>query len=232
MWNWRRYPRGKPPHNVRFDRVRSPSGGTWTTPVAVATSILSLLVAALALWYTVDAQQRDQEHRELSIRPLLTVTSDTGNFRFVVENVGPGHAEIIAVFVYDREKCARADMSTPYVLAHELAESFEKRTTQFLRDTLAEYQKRSKRAINHMIQTRSLYVGDFIPPGRQVVLFELLPEAKDEIQKHNLWLAAKEEFSKSDLTGIGYRFCSVSRKYCRYVMSQDGFQLCRSLIEP
>jgi hypothetical protein len=235
MWNWRRYSSlGK--RQIR-PFVGKPASqrltvGELIALASTAIAFCSFVVASAAVYFALSAQRLDQEYRELSVRPQLKFYLDTGNFRLVVENVGPGHAEIAAVFIFDHEKCVRVDASTPNEIAWATIEEYEERLTRTLKKTIEEYYKRSKSSVSHVIQTRSLYVGDFLPPGKEFALFELQLGFKEELQKYNLWLAAKDELAANPLSGMSYRFCSASGRYCRYLVSEDMSKVCKALMSP
>lgn len=233
MWNWRRYtPRENRPTGqlvTRFGPQRLLTGERIALASA-AVAFSSFLVATAALYLTFNAQLTDKEYRELLVRPQLKSYLDTGNFKIVIENVGPGHAEIVAVFIFNKEKCIRIDSETPQQIATLLIDGHEARVSNTLKKTLEEYYKRAKKPIPHALQTRSLHVGDFVPPGKVFALFELQPGFKEELEKYNLWLSAKEEFEANVETGITFRFCSASRRYCRYLVSEDSDRVCKSLM--
>ncbi len=54
---------------IRFDAAANFVSRNASTIIALS----SLFIAALALWYTVQAKKRDTEYKELSIRPWINI---------------------------------------------------------------------------------------------------------------------------------------------------------------
>ncbi|MBR8535405.1 hypothetical protein KDU71_07520 [Carboxylicivirga sediminis] len=70
---------------------------------AILVAFMSFVVSVLALRYTVRAGKKEQEHKELSVKPficLLKKPQPTGEFQCIIENNGIGPAIIKRVIYY------------------------------------------------------------------------------------------------------------------------------------
>jgi hypothetical protein len=79
---------------IRFDAAANFVSRNASTIIALS----SLFIAALALWYTVQAKKRDTEYKELSIRPWINIFAEPKELSVQISNEGLGPAVLKQFF--------------------------------------------------------------------------------------------------------------------------------------
>ncbi|WP_421854686.1 hypothetical protein [Marinomonas sp.] len=95
----------------------------WTDIASVVTAVCSVAIACYAVKIAKDQAVASREHNELSIRPLLTSSTDcnfeTGHFKLFIKNFGLGPAIVTDFIAYrDGGVVNVDDPSMRYGVAH------------------------------------------------------------------------------------------------------------------
>jgi len=194
------------------------------------TSIASVAIALMALFLTIYNAKLDRDYKELSIRPFLHLDVETSDFHVAIRNMGVGPAEIVSIATkFDTDRCMiffrrprvptdpaigtaeNAFKSTAPIYAY-----FADPLSRLLQpDSVWETQKAPR------LYVRPLTPGQIIPPGAEIVLFEVQKETLEQMQKklQNLSSADYTDVTRRFVTRantIPYylHFCSLTGNYC------------------
>ena len=197
---------------------------------ALITSVTSVAIAMMALFLTIYNARLDRQYKELSIRPYLHLDVETSDFHVGVMNTGLGPAEIISVatkfepdkctIFYRREKLPSDDVTkaaekTLEVLA-PINAYFADPLAQLLQpDLVWEPPKAPK------LYSRTLTPGEIIPPGKEVIIFEVQKETLEVMQKKLQTLKGADYnniihrfISRAQSIPYYVHFCALTREYC------------------
>lgn len=156
------------------------------------TSVASVAIAVMALFLTIYNARLDRQYKELSIRPFLHLDVETSDFHVGFLNTGLGPAEIISVATkFEPDKCViffrRQKLPTDDV-AKSAEKTFDVLTplNAYFADPLAQLlQPESVWELPKAprLYARTLTPGEVVPPGKEVVIFEVQKETLEIMQK-------------------------------------------------
>jgi len=193
-------------------------------------SVASVAIALMAFFLTIYNARLDRQYKELSIRPFLHLDVETSDFHVGFLNTGLGPAEIVSVatkfepgrcFQFFRRKTLPGD---------DVAKSADK-TFDFLTaingyfaDPLADLLQPDsvwEPPKAPRLYARTLTPGEIIPPGKEVIIFEVQKETLEIMQKKLQTLKGPDYNSvmrrfliRAETLPYYVHFCSLTGDYC------------------
>lgn len=184
----------------------------------------------MALFLTIHNARLDRQYKELSIRPFLHLDVETSDFHVGILNSGLGPAEIISVatkfgsdkclLFYRRQKLPTDDIdkSAEKVLdvLTPINAYFADPLSQLLQpDSVWNSPKAPK------LYARTLTPGEIVPPGKEVVIFEVQKETL-EVMQQRLQILSGPDYNKvmrrfmmrAQTIPYYVHFCSLTGEYC------------------
>jgi hypothetical protein len=195
---------------------------------STAVALSSMLIAGLSLYFTVDAQQRDVEYKEVSIQPRPTLSPDYERLSLSLGNVGLGPAIVRQIHFDQDGKCV-----TSYGVG---ADEWQKTFTDFVKAAASEVYSKSLPPMPWSLggrskfdfEVNSLQENDTIPSNRDRWIFHLAPGSWDEFKKGD----PSEQVPASDrFASLAYAIpmtvylCSATGRTC---MSVGNAPICAS----
>ncbi|SEN59395.1 hypothetical protein [Bradyrhizobium sp. OK095] len=197
---------------------------------SLLTSLASVAIAVMALFLTIHNARLDRQYKELSIRPFLHLDVETSDFHVGILNSGLGPAEIISVatkfgsdkclLFYRRQKLPTDDIdkSAEKVLdvLTPINAYFADPLSQLLQpDSVWNSPKAPK------LYARTLTPGEIVPPGKEVVIFEVQKETL-EVMQQRLQILSGPDYNKvmrrfmmrAQTIPYYVHFCSLTGEYC------------------
>jgi hypothetical protein len=194
------------------------------------TAIASLTIALMALFLTVYNAKLDRDYKELSIRPFLHLDVETSDFHVGIINMGVGPAEIKSIAMkFEPDRCAvyyrRPRLPTDPAsgtaenalkVVEPIHAYFEDPLSRLLQsDSVWDSPKAPKTYV------RTLTPGEIIPPGKEVIIFEVQKETLELMQKKLQTLSAADYndvtrrfITRAQTMPYYVHFCSLTGDYC------------------
>jgi hypothetical protein len=184
----------------------------------------------MAFFLTVYSARLDRQYKELSIRPFLHLDVETSDFHVGFLNTGLGPAEIISVATkFQPDKCLLF-FRRQKLPNDDIAKSAEK-TFGFLTaingyfaDPLAQLLQPDsvwEPPKAPRLYARTLTPGEIIPPGKEVIIFEVQKETLEIMQKKLQTLKGPDYNSvmhqflvRAQTIPYYVHFCSLAGDYC------------------
>jgi hypothetical protein len=171
----------------------------------------------MGLYLTITAQREEREHKELLLRPDLSLNVEVRDYSVTVVNRGLGPALITDTLYYLDGRCGtlnrnNVEKADGVGVLRGLGRFFY---PQFSDLTWGEYKSTQGYQVTVPLPSEIISVGQEVP------LFKLQPDLVEEIIS-KLHAAAGEkravfndEFMRHSLTvPLALRYCSMSEKYC------------------
>jgi hypothetical protein len=194
------------------------------------TAIASVAIALMALCLTLYNAKLDRDYKELSIRPFLHLKAETSDFHVGIINMGVGPAEIKEVATkFEPDRCtiyyrrpsrptdpANGTVENALRLLPPINAYFADPLDRLLQPDSVWDLPRAPR-----LYVRTLTPGEIVPPGQEVIIFEM---QKDTLE---LMLKKLQTLSGADYSDVNRRFivraqtmpfylhfCSLTGDYC------------------
>ena len=194
------------------------------------TSVASVAIALMAFFLTIYNASLDRQYKELSIRPFLHLDVETSDFHVGVLNTGLGPAEIISVATkFQPDKCLlffrRQKLPTDDV-AKSAEKTFDVLTpiNAYFADPLAQLLQPDSvwdPPKTPKLYARTLTPGEVVPPGKEVIIFEVQKETLEIMQKKLQTLSGADynnvmhQFvARAQAIPYYVHFCSLTGEYC------------------
>jgi hypothetical protein len=194
------------------------------------TSIASLAIALMAFFLTIYNAKLDRQYKELSIKPALHLRIETSDFHVGILNAGLGPAEIISVATkFQPDACLhltqRKKLPTddPVQLAGKVLDGMIPVYRYFADplDQLVQPASIWEPPNTPKLYGRSLTPSEIIPPGQEVVIFELQKETLEIVQKRLRTLSTTDQnnilrrfITRAQTMPYYVHFCSLTGEYC------------------
>jgi hypothetical protein len=197
---------------------------------SLVTSVASVAIALMAFFLTIYNARLDRQYKELSIRPFLHLDVETSDFHVGFLNTGLGPAEIISIATkFQPDRCLihyrRAKLPTDDV-AKAAGQTFDVLTTinAYLADPLAELLQPDsvwEPPKAPRLYARTLTPGEVVPPGKEVIIFEVQKETLDIMQKKLQTMKGPDYnnvmqrfMARAQTIPYYVHFCSLTSDYC------------------
>jgi hypothetical protein len=187
---------------------------------ALLTAVSSMVIAGLSLKYTIDAQRRDFEYRELSIQPRLVLGGNADAFALSVKNVGVGAALIWRIEVVVNGNCQTTDGKSQVDWATTYRQFVQQQIQKLYTEPFIGTPNRKKGASSVLAHSDILYVGDVIPAGKKPSLIEMDDTQSKFLQQIDRGLLANIQTKFMDAAyaaPIRITICSLSGRSCNVV---------------
>ena len=194
------------------------------------TAIASAAIALMALFLTIYNAKLDRDYKELSIRPFLHRHVETSDLHVGIINMGVGPAEIVSIATkFEPDRCAifYRRPRLPTDPANGTAENAFKvlaPINAYFADPLSQLMQPdsvwdSPKAPR--LYVRTLTPGEIIPPGKEVVIFEVEKETLELMQKKLQTLSGADYndvtrrfITRAQTMPYYVHFCSLTGDYC------------------
>jgi hypothetical protein len=194
------------------------------------TSVASLAVAFMALFLTIYNARLDRQYKELSIKPALHLHIETSDFHVGFLNAGLGPAEVISVATK-----FQPDVCLHLALRKKLPTDDQTQLAGKVLDAMNPVNQYFADPLDQLVQPasvweppntpklygRSLTPGEIIPPGQEVVIFELQKETLEIVQKRLQTLSTADHnnilrrfVTRAQTMPYYVHFCSLTGEYC------------------
>jgi hypothetical protein len=194
------------------------------------TSVASLAVAFMAFFLTIYNARLDRQYKELSIKPALHLHVETSDFHVGILNAGLGPAEVISVATkFQPDACLhlaqrkKRPTDDPAQLAGKVLDGMNP-VYQYFADPLDQLVQPAsvwEPPNTPKLYGRTLTPGEIIPPGQEVVIFELQKETLEIVQKRLRTLSTADHnnilrrfVTRAQTMPYYVHFCSLTGEYC------------------
>jgi hypothetical protein len=194
------------------------------------TSVASVSIALMAFFLTIYNARLDRQYKELSIKPALHLHVETLDFHVGFFNAGLGPAEIISVatkfqpdFCLHLAQRKKLPTDDPAQLAGKVLDGMNP-VNQYFADPLDQLVQPASiwdPPTTPKLYGRTLTPGEIIPPGQEVVIFELQKETLEIVQKRLKTLSTADHnnilrrfITRAQTMPYYVHFCSLTGEYC------------------
>ncbi len=184
----------------------------------------------MAFFITIYNARLDRQYKELSIRPSLHLDVETSDFHVGFLNTGLGPAEIISVATkFEPEKCVvlyRRQKLPSDDLAKGADKTFDFLTpiNKYFADPLAQLLQPDSvwdPPKAPRLYGRTLTPGEIVPPGKEVIIFEVQKETLEVMLKRLQTMSGPEYnnvmrrfLARAQAIPYYVNFCSLTGEYC------------------
>jgi hypothetical protein len=193
-------------------------------------SVASVAIALMALFFTIYNARLDRHYKELGIKPFLHLHVETSDFHVGFLNAGLGPAEIISVATkFEPDRCLhlgrRKKLPTddPAQIAGKVLDLMNPINQYFADplDQLVQPDSIWEPPNTPRLYGRTLTPGEIIPPGQEVIIFELQKETLEIVEKKLQTLSAgdynkvmRRFITRAQSMPYYVNFCSLTGEYC------------------
>lgn len=185
-----------------------------------ALSLTSLAIALMGLYLTITAQSDERAHKELLLRPDLSLEVQVRDYSVVIANRGLGPALITEMLYYLEGQCGAVDRRNLEGFVKIDVVSVGRSLTRFFSQQFTELTWGAWNSLQG-IQSQLPLPTQIIAVGQQIALFKLEPELVVEVNKKLVdsgfgrRAAFNDEFVRHSMSmPLRVRYCSMSEKHC------------------
>lgn len=186
---------------------------------SLAVAAMSLVVATLVAYGTINSQAIDQQYKELAIRPRLRTGFDTGSFGLWLSNVGLGPAVIRRIVFFDGKVCKDSNKELSRLV---VMRGLEEAVRNYFFIGMPIPMTRSDKVVIFPMSTVTVpTINTTLEAGKSL---DIISFDKDDLKKYSAALDKIDQnhtsdirekfYSKGEQFPMGLEYCSMSGIYC------------------